>query len=245
MVISKGREKVFEADALKNKVLVISSQTAFEIEYLVEISYTVEINSDNFEGLAKLYNRMHNHRLPTATSAKREDLCRKRMTDAYMTYVYQEFAQRYGIRNYQVVGANIDDTILKHKTEIMNKFRERWAFKHRCDTPGCGWCLKIDGGLNHTGCICSIFRNCRFSNVSSNGLLEWMQSHIGCICLAIPHCESSNVSLNGLPERMHSRIGCICLSFLHCVFSNVSSKRLHKRMQNHIGCIFLIFPYVD
>ena len=54
MVISKGREKVFEADALKNKVLVISSQTAFEIEYLVEISYTVEINSDNFEGLAKL-----------------------------------------------------------------------------------------------------------------------------------------------------------------------------------------------
>ena len=88
MVISKGKEKVFEADALKNKVLVISSQTAFEIEYLVEISYTVEINSDNFEGLAKLYNRMHNHRLPTAASAKREYLCRKRMTDAYMTYVY-------------------------------------------------------------------------------------------------------------------------------------------------------------
>ena len=99
MVISKGKEKVFEADALKNKVLVISSQTAFEIEYLVEISYTVDIKSDNFEGLAKLYNQMHNHRLPTATSAKREDLCRKMMTDAYMTYVYQEFAQRYGIRN--------------------------------------------------------------------------------------------------------------------------------------------------
>ena len=76
---------------------------------------------------------MHNQRLPTATSAKREDLCCKRMTDAYMTYVYLEFAQRYGIRNYQVVDANIDDTILKHKTEMMNKFRERWAFKHRCD----------------------------------------------------------------------------------------------------------------
>ena len=76
---------MFEADALKNKILVITSQTAFEIKYLVEISYTVEINSDNFEGLAKLYNRMHNHRLPTATSAKKEDLCRKRMTDAHMT----------------------------------------------------------------------------------------------------------------------------------------------------------------
>ena len=154
MVISKGKEKVFEADALKNKVLVISSQTAFEIEYLVEISYTVEMNSDNFEGLAKLYNQMHNHRLPTATSAKREDLCRKRMTDAYMTYVYLEFGQRYGIRNYQVVDANIDDTILKHKTEMVNKFRERWAFKYRCDTPGCGWCLTIHGGLKPHRQLC-------------------------------------------------------------------------------------------
>ena len=39
----KRKEKVFEAEALKNKVLVTSSQTAFEIEYLVEISYTVEM----------------------------------------------------------------------------------------------------------------------------------------------------------------------------------------------------------
>ena len=97
---------------------------------------------------------MHNHRLPTATSAKREDLCRKRMTDAYMTYVYLEFAQRYGIRNYQVVDANIDDTILKHKTEMVNKFRERWAFKYRCDTPGCGWCLTIHGGLKPHRQLC-------------------------------------------------------------------------------------------
>ena len=36
MVISKRKEKSFEADALKNKILVISSQTAFEIKYLVE-----------------------------------------------------------------------------------------------------------------------------------------------------------------------------------------------------------------
>ena len=27
---------------------------------------------------------------------------------------------------------------------------------------------------NHTGCICLIFHNCVFSNVSSNGLLERM-----------------------------------------------------------------------
>ena len=71
-----------------------------------------------------------------------------------MTYVYLEFAQRYGIRNYQVVDANIDDTILKHKTEMVNKFRERWAFKYRCDTPGCGWCLTIHGGLKPHRQLC-------------------------------------------------------------------------------------------
>ena len=149
----KGK-KVYESDALKNEILVVSAQTAFEVEYLVEISYATEINSDNFEGLSKLYNRMHNHRLPTATSAKREDLCRKRMTDAYFTYIYLELAQRYDIRNYQVVDSNIDDTILKHKTEMINKFRTKWAVNHRCETPGCGWCLTIDGGLKPHRMLC-------------------------------------------------------------------------------------------
>ena len=149
----KGK-KVYESDCLKNQILVTSSQTAFEIDYLLEITNSIEINSDNFEGLAKLYNRMHNHRLPTATSAKREDLCRKRMTDAYFTYVYLEFAQRYNIKNYQVVDEDIDTTILKHKTEMMDKFRERWAVNHRCDIPGCGWCLTIDGGLKPHRQLC-------------------------------------------------------------------------------------------
>ena len=87
---------------------------------------------------------------------------------------------------------------------------------------------------NHTGCICLTFLHCAFSNVSSNGLHEWMHNHTGCICLTFPHS-------NCLPQRMQNHTGCICLTFLHCAFSNVSSKRLDKRMQNHTGCICLTF----
>ena len=50
---TKGGTKVFENDALKNKILVTSGQTAFAIDYLVEVAAAIEINSDSFEGLAQ------------------------------------------------------------------------------------------------------------------------------------------------------------------------------------------------
>ena len=79
-------KKIFEDDALKNEILVVTAQTAFTVEYMVEIVWDVEINCANFEGLAKKYNRFHNPLVPTATKAKREDLCRKRMADAYFLF---------------------------------------------------------------------------------------------------------------------------------------------------------------
>ena len=98
---------------------------------------------------------------------------------------------------------------------------------------------------NFIGYIWSTFLHCEFSNVSSNGLREMMQSHTGCICLAFLHCEFSNVSSNPLLEQMHSHIGCIGSTFLHCVFSNVSSDRLLEKRQRHIGCICLAFLHCE
>ena len=87
-----------------------------------------------------------------------------------------------------------------------------------------------------------ILRDCAFSNVPSNDLLEMGQSHIGCICSVFLHYVFSNVSSKRLYKRMH--IGCIGLSFLQCAFSNVSSNRLPVRMHSHIGYIFLLFSTV-
>ena len=105
-------------------------------------------------GLSKLCKRMHNHILLTVTAQKREDLYRKRMADGYFVFIYLELAQRYGVTNWQVVESNIDETILEHKTEMLNKFREKWAVNHRCEVPGCGWCLTIDGGLKPHRQLC-------------------------------------------------------------------------------------------
>ena len=59
----------------------------------------------------------------------------------------------------------------------------------------------------------SNFLHCVFSNVSSNPLLEQMQSHIDCICLTFRYCVFSNGSSNGFYRKMHSCIGCIYVTF--------------------------------
>ena len=83
---TKGH-KIIEDDALRNQVLITSAQTGFEIEYLVEICASVEINSDAFafEGLAKVYNRLHNNKLPTATADRRIEVKPHRMVTVPQT----------------------------------------------------------------------------------------------------------------------------------------------------------------
>ena len=132
------RAKIIEDMALKNEVLVVTNQTGFELDYLIEMVSQIEINSDNFEGLSKVYNRFHNQRLPMELMKRREDLCRKRMTEAYFLflYVYLELGQRYSIPNYQVIHGDLDNAILKHQEEFQITFRKKW-FTHRCDVPGC------------------------------------------------------------------------------------------------------------
>ena len=140
--------KIFEDDALRNKVLITSAQTGFEIDYLVEISASVEINSDAFEGLAKVYNRLHSNRLPTSTADRRIEVHRKRLTDAYFLFIYLELSQRYGVENYQIIeNSDLDQTILNHLQQLHKIFRDKWAVNHQCDVKGCGWCITIDGGL--------------------------------------------------------------------------------------------------
>ena len=141
------KHRIYENDALKNDILVTSAQTGFEISYLVEIAAATEINADSFEGLSKVYNRLHNNKLPSSTADRRIDLCRKRLTDAYFLFIFLELSQRYELPNHQVLeNSNLDQTIMKHVQHLHKIFRNKWA-KHQCDQKGCGWCITIDGGL--------------------------------------------------------------------------------------------------
>ena len=60
----KGKT-VYQNDVLRADYLVTSSQTAFEVSYLVELAAAVELCSVNFEGMSSVYNRLHNRKLPT------------------------------------------------------------------------------------------------------------------------------------------------------------------------------------
>ena len=57
-------KRIYYDNALKQRVLVTSSQSGFDVDYLVELTSFVETCSANFEGLAKCYNRLHNRKLP-------------------------------------------------------------------------------------------------------------------------------------------------------------------------------------
>ena len=136
---TKGK-KVYYDDALRNDQLVISSQTAFDVDYLYEMVSLVESCSVNFESLSKVYNRVHNSKLPTDMMQRREEMCRKRMTEAFFLYAYLELGQRYCIPNYQVFQGDLDSTILEQQDKFQSEFSRRWM-KHECDLKGCPECL--------------------------------------------------------------------------------------------------------
>ena len=107
------------------------------------------------------------------------------------------------------------------------------------------------------GCTCTLF-----STLSSNCVLELMQSHIFCIfvlfsrvslsVLNLPACADAKshwlhlyaFSPNGVfrcflkssLNRWKVANGCTCM-----LFSTVSSNCLPEKMQSRIGCIFTLF----
>ena len=70
-------------DALNKKVLMVSTQSAFDVEYLVEMVSEVEVYAATFEAIAKKFNRHPNARLHQDTLEKRALLYRKRVANAF------------------------------------------------------------------------------------------------------------------------------------------------------------------
>ena len=122
---------IYTDDALKKEVLVTSTYTGFDIEYLLELQGKVQVSSVTLEAEAKMYNRLHNRNLPMDNMNRRVELYRKRIADAYFLFIYLEFTQQMGIKNHQVIHGDLDTTILNQKEEIKQKYYERWTKGHR------------------------------------------------------------------------------------------------------------------
>ena len=151
--------RIYEDDALKQDLLVVSNQSAFSIDYLVEVVGQVDISSGKFEAMAKQYNRFHLMKLPYDVMDRRVELNRDLLNHAYFLFCYLEIGQRYGIQNYQAIRNDLDSSILENKGELMKSFRNRWTVGHECDIPGCRSCIVIDAGLKPHRKVCKALWN--------------------------------------------------------------------------------------
>ena len=60
--------------------------------------------------------------------------------------------QRWDIRG--PIDPDIDISLERYLPELKAKFGQVWA-EHRCDKPGCGWCVIGDGGLKAHRSLCA------------------------------------------------------------------------------------------
>ena len=95
--IKVGGEKHVDDDALKNEYLVTSSHTAFAVDYLWDITLQILFSRATFEGLANIFNNLHFSNLPYDIMSKRENICSKRIAEAFYLYAFIEVGQRFNI----------------------------------------------------------------------------------------------------------------------------------------------------
>ena len=83
MVISQSMGRRYTLECLKNEFLVVSNQTAFERDYLIEVVADIYLLQGCFENISKKFNRLKNRQLPTATRERRTELYLKTLTNAF------------------------------------------------------------------------------------------------------------------------------------------------------------------
>ena len=148
-----SKPRCYESFALKKEYLVTSSQTAFSVTYLWDCLLQIVFSNASFESLAKIYNNLHFVNLPTDVMLRRVEVHRKRIAEAIFLFAYLELGQRYGMS--PIISGGIDETILRNRTNIRDKFREIWTVDHLCETKGCSSVLIVDGGMKPTRKLCA------------------------------------------------------------------------------------------
>lgn len=115
---------IYDDDLLKNEILFVTKNTAFTLDFLVEVVGKMDISSETFEAAAKSYNRFHHKTLPFDVMDKRVMLVDKRLNQAVTLFMFIEISQRYGVPNYQMV-KTLDAAILEMRPTLMRLYRLR------------------------------------------------------------------------------------------------------------------------
>ena len=151
--VKTGSAKIIDKDALRKEFLVTSSQTAFAIDYLWDITLQILFTRATFEGLGNIFNNLHFTNLPYDTLQKRENIISKRIAEAFYTYAYIELGQRYDIE--MTIPQTLEESILENKSRFHDFFRTIWTKNHHCNAAGCGSIITMDGGLKPHRKLCA------------------------------------------------------------------------------------------
>ena len=179
--VKDGTTKVMDDDVLKAEFLITSTQTAFAIDYLWDITLQILFSRATFEGLGNIFNNLHFTNLPFDMVQKRENVFAKRIAEAFYLYSYIELGQRYDIS--LSIPATLEEAILDNKSALHDSFRAHWTKKHLCDTPGCGSVITMDGGLKPHRKLCA---------AKMAGVREFQSSGLSVVtgCTSIPGPKS-------------------------------------------------------
>ena len=143
--VKVGNVKHVAEDALRNEYLVTSTQSAFAVEYLWDITLQILFSRATFEGLANIFNSLHFTNMPYDIMKKRETVIAKRISEAFFLYSFIEIGQRFNIT--VSIPRSLDEAILDNKTQLHETFRKIWTREHKCEAAGCGSVIIMDGGL--------------------------------------------------------------------------------------------------
>ena len=98
-------EKVIDDDALKNEFLITSRHTAFSVDYLWDITLQIMFSQASFESLGNIFNNLFFTNCPMDMMNERDEIVRKRISEAWFMYGCIEFGQRQDIE--MVINKNI------------------------------------------------------------------------------------------------------------------------------------------
>ena len=140
----------YDRDCLQNEYLVTSRQTAFSVMYLYDITLQILFSNSSFQSLAKIYNNLH---FSKPTGKYREEIFQERITDAFFLYSLLEISQRYGLPT--IFNPVIEVSLTECLPILKIAHREYWTNQHKCDAPGCGTCIVLDGGMKPHRKVCA------------------------------------------------------------------------------------------
>ena len=167
----KNGVKIYESDSLRNKkYLLVSTETAFTVDFCNETTLQILHNNATFNGLENVYNSFHNF---NEINISRVNIYRKRLSTAFFLYGFLEFTFRHGIyHEFKEGNTWIEDTILEYYNIVKAQFSKHWTSEHSCNVPNCKTMFVTDGGMKIHRSVCAAkFSTVRKFNHSNKSVL--------------------------------------------------------------------------